>query len=136
MRDLASERRAIRTELVFEAVAGNFRSVDILIEEPIHLPVVIQIHLLRHVFFNSALQILSRHILVVMRFNEILHHRHETLVAAVARIEHHPPQHVQNVSAFGIYEELVGGVSLAAAQAETLRDRTNGVRLQIVRLRS
>src|SRR6266513_806320 len=58
------------------------------------------------------------------------------LIAAVAWIEHHLAQHVQDVSAFGINHEARNATSLGAIQAVTLGDRTDGIRFFVVSLGS
>src|SRR5206468_8398082 len=64
-------------------------------------------------------------------------HLHEALVTRAASIiEHHHPQHVQDVSALRIDHEACDATRLAAVEAVALRDRTDCVGLAVARLRA
>src|SRR3954454_9936463 len=68
-----------------------------------------------------------------MRLDEVLHHVHERFVAAAKGIEHHLPQHMQNVGTLGIDQKLISSAGLAAAQPVTLSHWSNRVWLDVMR---
>src|ERR1041384_2651156 len=80
--------------------------------------------------FDDALEIFSRYVVIEVRLDKVLHHLDEAAVAVLARIKHHP-NHAQDVRTLWIHEKLIGSAGLGVAQSITLRDRTDGVRLDV-----
>jgi len=64
------------------------------------LPVVIEIHFLRHVSLNDRLEVFSRNLLIEMTLYKVFHHRLEPCVAAFGLRVHHHADDVEDVSAF------------------------------------
>src|SRR5262245_11171632 len=77
--------------------------------------------------FDDRLEGLGRSVVVEMRFDEILHHRSEVLIARLA-IPHQPPQHMQDVRAFGVNDLVVSSRSSRSVEPEAHPERARVVR--------
>src|ERR1035438_3178994 len=101
-------------------------TVNILVKEPVHLAVPIQIHISGHVFFDDGLEVFGGSGLVIERLAIVLHGFLEYMIwIGGSRIHHLAADHLQYVTAFGVNQILIGsGIANGCADALAHPDRT------------
>ena len=91
-----------------EAVLRDPRAIYILVEEPVHLVVAVQIHAAGHVLFDDGFEVFGGGRLVIERLAVVLHHvLEEMLGIGVARIHKLQMKHVQHIGALRVDQVLI-----------------------------
>src|SRR5262249_8144802 len=70
--------------------------------------------------FDNGLEAFGRSIVIEVRFNEIVHHRFESLITRL-RIVHHPTKHMQDIRAFSV-DQLRGSLCFVGIEPRTHPD--------------
>src|SRR5712692_925118 len=128
-----------RGERGVKTVLRDTRPVDVLVEEPVHFVIAVQIHVARHVLIHNGLEIFGGCRLVVESLAIVLHHFFEEVIGIrIARIGELHAQHVEDVATLGVDQRLIGSpASFGGSNALSHPNgpkRFNGMILDILRL--